>query len=68
MMGNKAPPQLAILIAMAVHHPMQHVQGYIGSHRTPPLGDYLLRITLVATRVAGKTTTMKKMHHLCWSF
>jgi hypothetical protein len=24
------------------------------------LGDYLLRITLVATRVAGKTTTMKK--------
>jgi hypothetical protein len=24
------------------HCPMQHVQGYLGSHWTPPLGNYLL--------------------------
>jgi hypothetical protein len=35
---------------------MQHVQGYTGSHWTPPSGDYLLRIALAATRTANKTT------------
>jgi hypothetical protein len=34
---------------------MQHVQGYSGSHWTPPSGDYSLRITLAA-RTANKTT------------
>ena len=28
------------------HRPMQHVQGYTGSHWTPPLGHYSLRIAL----------------------
>jgi hypothetical protein len=35
---------------------MQHVQGYTGSHWTPPSGDYLLRIALAAARTANKTT------------
>ena len=30
------------------HRPMQHAQGYTGSHWTPPLGDYSLRIALAA--------------------
>jgi hypothetical protein len=34
--------------------PMKHVQGYSGSHWTPASGNYLLRITPVATRVTGK--------------
>jgi hypothetical protein len=35
---------------------MQHVQGYSGSHWTPPSGDYSLRITLAAARTANNTT------------
>jgi hypothetical protein len=35
---------------------MQHVQGYTGSHWTPPSGNYLLRIALAAARTANKTT------------
>ena len=27
-----------------VHHPMQHVQGYLRSHWMPPLGKYLPHI------------------------
>ncbi len=42
------------------HCPMQHVQGYTGSHWMPPLGNYLLRITPAAARVTGKQMTMKK--------
>jgi hypothetical protein len=42
------------------HHPMQHVQGYSGSHWTPALGDYLLRIAPAATRATGKQTTINK--------
>jgi hypothetical protein len=34
---------------------MQHVQGYTGSHWTPPSGDYSLRIALAAARTANKT-------------
>jgi hypothetical protein len=40
------------------HLPMQHVQGYTGSHWTPPSGDYLLRIALAAARVTADKTTM----------
>jgi hypothetical protein len=40
-----------------VHSPMQHDQGYTKSHWTPPLGNYLLRITPAATRA----TANKKM-------
>jgi hypothetical protein len=39
---------------------MQHVQGYPGSHWTPPSGNYLLGIALVAARVTANKTTMKK--------
>jgi hypothetical protein len=42
------------------HCPMQHVQGYSGSHWTPPLGDYSLPIAPVAARATGKQTTIKK--------
>ena len=40
------------------HHPMQHVQGYTGSHWTPPSGNYSLRIALAATRATANKTTM----------
>jgi hypothetical protein len=41
-----------------VHHLMQHDQGYTGSHWTPPLGGYLLRIAQAAARVTANKTTM----------
>jgi hypothetical protein len=37
---------------------MQHVQGYTGSHWTPPSGDYSLRIALAAARETANKTTM----------
>jgi len=40
------------------HRPMQHVQGYTGSHWMPPLGDYLLRIALAAARATANKTTI----------
>jgi hypothetical protein len=42
------------------HRPMQHIQGYLGSHWTPPLGNYLLGITPAATRATGRQTTINK--------
>jgi hypothetical protein len=42
------------------HRPMRHVQGYSGSHWTPPSGNYLLRIAPAATRATGKQTTINK--------
>jgi hypothetical protein len=42
------------------HLLMRHVQGYSGSHWTPPLGDYLLRIAPAAARATGKQTTINK--------
>jgi hypothetical protein len=42
------------------HRLMRHVQGYSGSHWTPALGNYLLRIAPVATRATGKQTTINK--------
>jgi hypothetical protein len=42
------------------HRPMQHVQGYTGSHWTPPSGDYSLRIALAAARATANKT---KMYH-----
>jgi hypothetical protein len=39
---------------------MPHVQGYSGSHWTPALGDYLLRIAPAATRATGIQTTINK--------
>jgi hypothetical protein len=42
------------------HCLMQHVQGYTGSHWTPPLGNYLLCIAPAAARATGKKTTINK--------
>jgi hypothetical protein len=42
------------------HCLMRHVQGYSGSHWTPPSGDYLLRIAPAAARATGKQTTINK--------
>jgi hypothetical protein len=46
-----------------VHYLMQHVQGYSGSHWTPPLGNYSLCIALAA---AGATET--KQQKTCINF
>jgi hypothetical protein len=50
------------------HCPMQHVQGYLGSHWTLPSGDYLLRIALVAARAAGKQTAINKYIYFAGHF
>jgi hypothetical protein len=42
------------------HRPMWYVQGYSGSHWTPPSGDYLLCIAPAAARATGKQTTINK--------
>ena len=39
--------------------PMQHNQGFTGSHWTPSSGDYSLRITLAASRAIINTTMMQ---------
>ena len=46
-------------VRYGAHHPMQHDQGFTGSHWTPPSGDYSLRIAQVAARVTIKSTIMK---------
>ena len=38
---------------------MRHVQGYLGSHWTPPSSDYSLRIASAATRATANKTTTK---------
>jgi hypothetical protein len=48
------------LVQYKAHCPMQHVQGYSGSHWTPPSGDYLLCIAPAAARATGKQTTINK--------
>ncbi len=50
------------------HHPMQHVQGYPGSHWMPPLGNYSLCIAPAATRATAIKTKTEKMDQLCWPF
>jgi hypothetical protein len=45
------------------HRPMQHVQGYYGSHWTPASGDYSLRIAPAAARATDIQTTINK--HTC---
>jgi hypothetical protein len=53
--GHGGPP-----VQYKAHCPMQHVQGYSGSHWTPALGNYLLCIAPAATRATGKQTTINK--------
>jgi hypothetical protein len=48
------------LVRYEAHCPMQHVQGYSGSHWTPASGNYLLRIAPAAARATGKQTTINK--------
>jgi hypothetical protein len=39
------------------HRPMHHVQGYTGSHWTPPSSDYSLRIASAAARATANKTS-----------
>jgi hypothetical protein len=55
-------------VGYKMHHPMQHVQGYPGSHWTPPLGKHSLRIALAATRASANKTTMKKWANFAGHF
>jgi hypothetical protein len=50
------------------HCPMRHVQGYFGSHWTPPLGNDSLRIAPAAARATGKQTTINKYTKKRWPF
>jgi hypothetical protein len=50
------------------HCPMQHVQGYSGSHCTPASGNYSLRIFQAAARATGKQTTINKYTHFAGRF
>jgi hypothetical protein len=42
------------------HCPMRHVQGYLRSQWTLPLGNYSLSIAPAAARATGKQTTINK--------
>ena len=46
------------------HLPMQHVQGYTGSHWTPPSGDNSLRIASAAARATANKTKMQNVSTL----
>jgi hypothetical protein len=54
--GHGGPP-----VQYKVHRPMQHVQGYSGSHWMLPLGNYLLCIAPVAARATANETTKKNV-------
>jgi len=41
------------------HRPMQHDQGFTGSNRTPPSGNYSLNIAPVAARATINTKIMQ---------
>jgi hypothetical protein len=53
--GHGGPP-----VQYKAHILMQHVQGYSGSHWTPALGNYLLRIAPAAARATSKQTKINK--------
>ena len=46
------------------HHLMQHDQGFTGSHRMLPLGNYSLRIAPAAARATINTRMMEHMYPL----
>ena len=50
------------------HRPMDDVQGHIGSHCTPPLGDYLLRIAPADARTTINHTMMNKYTYFAGHF
>ena len=43
------------------HRPMQHDQGFTGSHWTPPSGDYWLRIAPAAAGVTANKTKVQNV-------
>jgi hypothetical protein len=47
---------------------MRHVQGFLGSHWSLPLGDYLLHIAPAAARATGKQTTINKYTYFAGHF
>jgi len=49
------------LMQYGAHYPMQHDQGFNGSHWMPPLGDYLLHIAPGATRATINTMMMQNV-------
>ncbi len=53
------------LVTYGAHLPMQHDQGFAGSHWMPPLGDYSLRIARAA---AGATANETKCTHFAGHF
>jgi hypothetical protein len=53
--GHGGPP-----VQYEAHRPMQHIQGYSGSHWTPLSGNYSLRITPAAARATANKTRTKK--------
>jgi hypothetical protein len=54
--GHGGPP-----VQYEAHHPMQHVQGYSGSHWMLPLGNYSLRIAPAAARATANKMTKKNV-------
>jgi hypothetical protein len=50
------------------HCLMRHVQGYLGSHWTPSLGNYLLCITPAAARATANGTTTEKWTNFAGHF
>jgi len=50
------------------HRPMQHDQGFTGSHWMPPSGDYSLCIAPAAARVTINTTIMEHVPTLVGRF
>jgi hypothetical protein len=57
-----------LLVQYEAHCPMQHVQGYTGSHWMPPLGNYSLRIAPAAARATANKRTMKTYIHFAGHF
>ena len=55
-------------VLCGVHCLMQHVQGYSGSHWTPPPGNYSLCIAPVATGATANKTTMTKFTNFAGHF
>jgi hypothetical protein len=56
------------LVQYRVHRPMQHVQGYTGSHWVLPLGNYLLHIAPAATRATANKITTKTCTYFAGHF
>jgi hypothetical protein len=50
------------------HHPMNDVQGHIGSHWMPPLGNYLLHIAPANARGTTNHTAMNKYTYFVGRF